>query len=528
MEYSTLSTTGHAKKTIRPASIKIILLCAAWYTVSSITSQLSKAILTQFRYPLTLSQFQFITTSFLCCLTTRILYDNTSFRELFPKGSIPSKEALGSNKFVVQPSKPIIAKTLPMGIFQFVGKFFSHAATSLVPVSTVSSIKTLSPLLVVLTYRVYYNVKFPLSTYATLIPIAAGVMLIVTKDAHNFIIADALGSTEDIKGCVFAFISCFVFVVQNIYGKKVVTYNSSKLKNNPALLALASAEKHQQLLPLSNNNSSTSLDKFDEKTNLEFEKLEHYKNLSVPPQKLLYQNHNRSYDDDVYNSTGQSELQSPKNSNVKLDKLTVLFYCSILGSLFSLPAFMYSELPSIIEILSNPKPTNSLSPTALLEDISNGLVAPNIEDNALFQNNQNALVTIPWVLLFLNGLSHFTQALLSFHILGLIPTVTYSIVSLLKRIVIITISMLWVNKTISSVQFLGLVLIGFGLYAYDKYGGGGSFGGKDNKKNVISAELLLSKSTSPVPMGTTTYSSTYPPSFQPQSRPDIMINDAKI
>ncbi|GMF98616.1 unnamed protein product [[Candida] boidinii] len=72
-----------------------------------------------------------------------------------------------------------------MGFFQFFGKLFSLAATAAVPIATVASIRSLSPLLIVAGYRIYYKVRFPISTYLSLIPLVLGVVIIVISQAKD-------------------------------------------------------------------------------------------------------------------------------------------------------------------------------------------------------------------------------------------------------------------------------------------------------------------------------------------------------
>lgn len=71
----------------------------------------------------------------------------------------------------------------------------------------------------------------------------------------------------------------------------------------------------------------------------------------------------------------------------------------------------------------------------------------------------------------LNGFSHFCQNLLSFLVLGSISPVSYSIASLLKRIVVITAAIGWFGQPISSQQGWGIVISFLGLYLYDRFGG---------------------------------------------------------
>lgn len=105
---------------------RFILLCSLWYTTSALSSNTGKTILTQFRYPVTLTFIQFGFVAFYC-----ILFMSPAVR--FSK--------------VRMPTKAIIKSTLPMGMFQVGGHMFSSMAISRIPVSTVHTIKVYPPLI---------------------------------------------------------------------------------------------------------------------------------------------------------------------------------------------------------------------------------------------------------------------------------------------------------------------------------------------------------------------------------------------
>ncbi|GAO46273.1 hypothetical protein G7K_0506-t2 [Saitoella complicata NRRL Y-17804] len=67
-----------------------------------------------------------------------------------------------------------------------------------------------------------------------------------------------------------------------------------------------------------------------------------------------------------------------------------------------------------------------------------------------------------------NGTAHFAQNLLAFTLLGTTSPVTYSIASLIKRIFVITISILWFSQPTSTIQGVGIVLTFVGLWMYDR------------------------------------------------------------
>lgn len=386
---------------IPPISVKTITLCLLWYFVSSVSSQITKHILNEFPFPLALGEFQFFIVFSLSLVTILVLPRFPRLHSLFPEGQVPSL----NGPALQLPNKHILVTVLPLGAFQFLGKLFSHSATALVPVSTVAGIKTLSPLILVSTYRALYHVKFPVWTYLSLLPLVLGILLIVVEDANDTLVSTT-ASTRYI-GILYATLSLVVFVAQNIYGKTVFTYNQKHL-NNHAELALAQSDEKTEDLPVS-ERKYIAMDK-----------------------------RAQSYASEAEKSTIPS---FPKVRN-KYDKMTLLIYCSALGGLMSLPWFLYIEAPHFLKL------------TSALEDVTEAQV-----------------VFIPWTLLFINGISHFFQSLIAFHLLGALPTVTYSIASMMKKITVIVVSMLYTGHHISTTQFLGLGLTTAGLYTYDRWGG---------------------------------------------------------
>ncbi|CAI5760773.1 unnamed protein product [Candida verbasci] len=128
----------------------------------------------------------------------------------------------------------------------------------------------------------------------------------------------------------------------------------------------------------------------------------------------------------------KSELLPTMKKHCKtLDKLTILFYCSIIGFVLTFPIYFVSECYEF----------------------------------SLLKLNNKVLA-----LICLNGISHFLQSLLAFQILGMINPINYSIANILKRIFIILISFIYESKNFSNLQTMGLAITLFGLYCYDKFG----------------------------------------------------------
>lgn len=345
-----------------PVDVRVTVLCLCWYVCLIVSNNLTKMVLSQFQYPVTLTQFQFLMNSIFLVVLMAAVTSSPSSRAYFPKGVLPpppqAATIYDTIKSFLTPTTLIINTTLPMGCFQFVGHITSHKATSLIPVSLVHTIKALSPLMTVLIYRTFYRIKYKKITYVTLVPLVIGIMLTCFKKKKNAAPGD-LSFTMYLAGLGYAFVLMLIFVLQNIFAKKRLTIE----------------KQDKILLPTSN---STSLDK-------------------------------------------------------KVDKLTILFFCLMIGFCLTMPVYLISEF------------TN--------ESFSLGQVTPYI-----------------LTLVCINGASHFLQTLLAFQILGAMSPINYSIANILKRIIIILIAFVWENKNFSQTQGAGLALTMVGLYCYDRWG----------------------------------------------------------
>lgn len=352
------------KKLMPPLDVKIIVTCLVWYGVSAISSNITKEILKKFPHPTTLTEIQFLISSIVCCVTLFFINNNRQYIYIFPRGTLPviSKFQNSRTSFdLVKPTRKIIETTLPMGIFQFIGHITSHQATSVIPVSLVHSVKALSPLSTVLAYRFIFQVRYPVVTYVTLIPLMLGVILTCFSGRKS---KNNTANGGFYKGLIFAFISMAIFVSQNIFAKKILTVSNEKV------------------LPLSKSGSSSKKSDAEEQ---------------------------------------------------KIDKITILLYCSVFGFLLTLPIYFISELSN--------------------------------ETFTLFEINSIVLS-----LFLLHGVTHFIQAMLAFHLIGAITPVNYSIANIMKRIVVISMAIVWERECVTGIQFLGLAFTMGGLYAYDRWG----------------------------------------------------------
>jgi len=67
----------------------------------------------------------------------------------------------------------------------------------------------------------------------------------------------------------------------------------------------------------------------------------------------------------------------------------------------------------------------------------------------------------------MNGTVHFAQNIIAFVILSSTSPVTYSIASLIKRVAVICIAIVWFNQAVHPVQAFGIAMTFTGLYMYN-------------------------------------------------------------
>lgn len=156
-------------------------------------------------------------------------------------------------------------------------------------------------------------------------------------------------------------------------------------------------------------------------------------------------------------STSAISETGSANNTPRIDKLNILCYCSSLAFIFTFPLWLFSEGHTLGSDFANG--TGKLfGPAAVTED------GTPIE-TAVFSASYLLLCFL------MNGLSHFLQNLFAFQVLGMVSPVTYSVASLVKRIVVVTFSILWFGQRVNALQGWGILLTFFGLYLYDRLGG---------------------------------------------------------
>ncbi|KAF9955351.1 suppressor of loss of ypt1 [Mortierella alpina] len=334
-------------------AIKLPVICLCWYMSSAVTNNIGKQIMNQFRYPVTLTFVQFWFVS-VFCFVAGVGFNMSKMR---------------------RPTRAIVELTAPLVGFQVVGHVFSSVAISRVPLSVVHTVKALTPLFTVLFYRVVLGTTYSRAVYLSLVPLTAGVMLAcrMSLEFNNMV------------GLCCALLSTLVFVMQNVFTKKILSSSSSKTKPQQG--------EHHGMGGLGNHES-------------------------------------------ISTESGSGE---GSGGHQKLDKINILFYSSTMAAVCMIPMWLYTEGWTLMF---------SEDPLGRAE------------------GSTGTWAVVSW-LLFLNGVSHFFQNFLAFSVLALTSPVTYSIASLIKRIVVIIASIVYFHQTLGTTQWTGVCLTFWGLWMYN-------------------------------------------------------------
>lgn len=326
-------------------SFKLVALCGFWYTTSILTNASSKAILTALPKPVTLTIVQFMLVSFWCIFLAWLAKRNAFVREALPV----------LKNGIRRPSKEIIMATLPLTAFQIGGHILNSDAMSRIPVSLVHTIKGLSPLMTVMAYRAFFDIRYSVPTYLSLVPLTLGVIMACSASfAGNFL------------GLTYAFGSAVLFVTQNIVSKS------------------------------------------------------------------------------IFNDAAKAEADGAPLGRRKPDKLNLLCYSSALAFLFTCPIWLWSEGFSIAADFIH---DGSIDLRERPGSLDHGALAAEF---------------------IFNGTFHFLQSLVAFVLLGMVSPVTYSVASLIKRVVVIMFAIVWFGSPMTSIQGFGFGLTFLGLYLYDR------------------------------------------------------------
>lgn len=146
----------------------------------------------------------------------------------------------------------------------------------------------------------------------------------------------------------------------------------------------------------------------------------------------------------LFNEASRAESEMQPSGKRKLDKLNLLCYCSGIAFILTLPIWMLSEgYPLISDFMQD------------------GIISLSGKKGSL---DHGALI----LEFIFNGISHFAQNILAFALISMISPVSYSVASLVKRVFVIVVAIVWFGSPTTPVQALGIALTFLGLYLYDR------------------------------------------------------------
>jgi solute carrier family 35 protein E1 len=185
----------------------------------------------------------------------------------------------------------------------------------------------------------------------------------------------------------------------------------------------------------------------------------------------------------LFNEAAAAEASGAPQSR-KLDKLNLLCYSSGLAFVLTSPIWLFSEGFSLLGDFFH---DGSLDLNSHPEAFDHGRLALEFVFNSTF---------------------HFGQNIIAFVLLSMVSPVTYSVASLIKRVFIVVVAIVWFQNPTTKIQGLGIALTFFGLYLYDRTSG--------THKADRKAKLMDIKEESILPM---TNNSNIRPSFDTETRP---------
>lgn len=146
----------------------------------------------------------------------------------------------------------------------------------------------------------------------------------------------------------------------------------------------------------------------------------------------------------LFTQSDRAAMDGSAMRGKKLDKLNLLCYCSLGAFMFTAPVWLYTEGFDIVQ-----------------DYWADGTVMLSMRKGALDHG--------PLVFEFLlNGIFHFAQNIMAFILLSMMSPVSYSVASLIKRVWVIVIAVIWFKSSTTQIQMVGITLTCFGLYLYDR------------------------------------------------------------
>ncbi|KAH6604981.1 hypothetical protein Trco_006688 [Trichoderma cornu-damae] len=146
----------------------------------------------------------------------------------------------------------------------------------------------------------------------------------------------------------------------------------------------------------------------------------------------------------LFNEAAKVEAEGAGGQSRKLDKLNLLCYSSGMAFALTLPIWFWTE-----------------GITLLKDFLHDGSVDLSEKPNSM----DHGRLTLEFVF---NGTFHFGQNIIAFILLSMVSPVTYSVASLIKRVFVIVMAIVWFRSPTTSVQAMGIALTFLGLYLYDR------------------------------------------------------------
>ncbi|TFA97575.1 hypothetical protein CCMA1212_010674 [Trichoderma ghanense] len=146
----------------------------------------------------------------------------------------------------------------------------------------------------------------------------------------------------------------------------------------------------------------------------------------------------------LFNEAAKVEADGVGTQSKKLDKLNLLCYSSGMAFALTLPIWFWTE-----------------GTTLIMDFLRDGSVDLTDRPNSM-DHGRLALEFI------FNGTFHFGQNIIAFILLSMVSPVTYSVASLIKRVFVIVMAIIWFRSPTTSVQAVGIALTFLGLYLYDR------------------------------------------------------------
>ncbi|KAI9863833.1 MAG: suppressor of loss of ypt1 [Trichoglossum hirsutum] len=176
----------------------------------------------------------------------------------------------------------------------------------------------------------------------------------------------------------------------------------------------------------------------------------------------------------LFNEAARAEADGQYQQSRKLDKLNLLCYSSGLAFVLTAPLWIWSE------------------GLMLLSDFfhDGALDLPKGRPDALGPGR----LALEFVF---NGTFHFGQNIMAFVLLSIVSPVTYSVASLIKRIFVIVVAIVWFGSHTTNVQAVGIALTFLGLYLYDRTSDAAKADRRAQLQQFKNQDTLLPLSTNP-------------------------------